>query len=91
MKVLVAGISGLAGSAIGKAFHQKGYEVVGINRSSLDLRDPIETNLLLEKYRPRIVIDAAAKVGGIAANNSYPVDFLLDNLRIQSNLMEAAH
>jgi GDP-L-fucose synthase len=91
VKVLVAGISGLAGTAIARAFRQRGYEVLGINRSNLDLRDRIQTNIFLDKHRPQIVIDAAAKVGGIAANNSFPVDFLLDNVRIQANLMEAAY
>ncbi len=90
MKVLVAGMTGLAGTAIAKVFHQRGYQVLGVNRSNLDLRDRAETVSFLDKSRPQIVIDAAAKVGGIAANDAYPVDFLLDNVRIQSNLMEAS-
>jgi GDP-L-fucose synthase len=90
VKVLVAGMTGLAGTAIAKVFHQRGYQVLGVNRSNLDLRDRAETVSFLDKSRPQIVIDAAAKVGGIAANDAYPVDFLLDNVRIQSNLMEAS-
>jgi GDP-L-fucose synthase len=89
MTVIVAGNTGLAGTAIAKAFAENGCQVIGINRSNVDLLNQQETNEFIVKSRPSLVIDAAALVGGIGANNSYPVEFLNNNLRIQSNLMEA--
>ena len=91
MKILVAGSTGLAGSAITKAFEAKGHSVVGINRSVVDLLDSEETEEFIEFSKPSLIVDAAAKVGGIGANDSFPVEFLLDNLMIQNNLMKAAH
>ncbi len=90
MVVLVAGASGLAGSAIARAYEAKGLDVIGINRSKIDLMDLSATRKYLKKVRPTLVIDAAAKVGGIGANNAKPVEFLSINLSIQSNLMQAA-
>ena len=91
MSVLVAGSTGLAGSAIATAFEAQGQEVVRLNRSVVDLMDLDATKRFLKATKPDLVVDAAAKVGGIGANNSYPVEFLADNIRIQSNLMQAAH
>jgi GDP-L-fucose synthase len=91
MKVLVAGSSGMVGSAVSDAFSRAGYETFGLNRSNNDLRNLEATKRFLKTIKPDIVIDAAAKVGGIGANNDFPVDFLLHNLAIQSNLMTAAH
>ena len=91
MSVLVAGSTGLAGSAIAAAFESKGEEVVRVNRSVVDLMDLEATKKFLKSTKPTLVIDAAAKVGGIGANNSFPVEFLADNIRIQNNLMQAAH
>jgi GDP-L-fucose synthase len=91
MKVVIAGSSGLVGSALTKIYVNAGHEVVGINRSVIDLLDLTSTIDFISATNPYLVIDAAAKVGGIEANNSSPVEFLADNLRIQSNLMEAAH
>ena len=90
MTVLVAGATGLAGSAIAKAFESNGKEVIGVNRSVIDLKDFEATKKFLKKSKPSLVIDAAAKVGGIGANNSKPVEFLADNLQIQNNLMQGA-
>lgn len=89
--MIVAGSTGLVGSALTTVFENAGFEVIGINRSVLDLLDLEATIKFIKKNRPSLVIDAAAKVGGIGANNSFPVEFLSDNIRIQSNLMEAAH
>ena len=89
--MIVAGSTGLVGSALTTAFENAGYEVIGINRAVLDLLDLEATIKFIKKNRPSLVIDAAAKVGGIGANNSFPVEFLSGNIRIQSNLMEAAH
>jgi GDP-L-fucose synthase len=91
MTVIVAGATGLAGSAIVKAFEAVDQEVIGINRSVVDLMDAMATEDFIVRSKPSIIVDAAAKVGGIGANNSYPVEFLGDNITIQSNLMQAAH
>jgi GDP-L-fucose synthase len=91
MTVIVAGATGLAGSAIVKAFHALGQEVVGINRTVVDLMDAKATEDFISRSKPSLIVDAAAKVGGIGANNAYPVEFLADNITIQSNLMRAAH
>ena len=91
MTVVIAGSTGLVGSALTEAFIAAGHEVVGLNRSVVNLLDLEATKKIIQKIKPNLVIDAAAKVGGIGANNMLPVEFLSDNLRIQSNLMEAAH
>lgn len=91
MRVVVAGSSGLAGSAICASFRGHGFEVIGINRSVLDLENEKDTLEFIQDIEPEIVIDAAARVGGINANNLNPVDFLVDNLKIQQNLMLASH
>ena len=91
MSVLVAGATGLVGSAIVKAFESKGHSVIGINRSVVDLMDANATEDFISEAKPTLIVDAAAKVGGIGANNSFPVEFLVNNLTIQANLMRAAH
>jgi GDP-L-fucose synthase len=91
MTVIIAGATGLAGSAIVKAFESKGQSAIGINRSVVDLMDAKATENFITKTKPSLIVDAAARVGGIGANNSFPVEFLSDNLSIQSNLMNAAH
>ena len=91
MSIIVAGATGLAGSAIVKAFEAKGHSVVGIDRSVVDLENSQQTADFVASIKPSLIVDAAAKVGGIGANNSYPVEFLADNLKIQGNLMKAAH
>jgi GDP-L-fucose synthase len=91
MTVIVAGATGLAGSAIVKAFEATGQEVIGINRTVVDLMDAKATEEFIVRSKPSLIVDAAAKVGGIGANNSFPVEFLGDNIAIQGNLMRAAH
>jgi GDP-L-fucose synthase len=91
MTILVAGATGLAGSAIVRELTRIGKPVVGISSKDVDLLDRNATFNYLNKIKPNIVIDAAAKVGGIAANNNFPVEFLSENIRIQTNLMDAAH
>jgi GDP-L-fucose synthase len=91
MTVIVAGATGLAGSAVIKAFESQGQDVIGINRSVVDLMDTKATEEFIADSKPSLIVDAAAKVGGIGANNSYPVEFLSDNIAIQGNLMRAAH
>ena len=91
MTILVAGATGLAGSAIVRELTRIGRPVVGISSKDVDLLDRTATFNYLNKLKPNAVIDAAAKVGGISANNNYPVEFLSENIRIQTNLMDAAH
>ena len=91
MSVLVAGATGLAGSAIAAAFEARVEVVVKVNRTVVDLMDLGATKDFLNLYKPSLVVDAAARVGGIGANNAFPVEFLNENIRIQSNLMQAAH
>ena len=91
MTIVVAGGTGLTGSAIVRAYQAAGEEVIPVGRKVVDLLDRDATFRFIKDANPSLVIDAAAKVGGIGANNSYPVEFLADNLRIQNNLMEAAH
>ena len=91
MTIVVAGGTGLAGSAIVRAYQATGAEVIAVNRTVVNLLDRDATTAFLKKTKPTLVVDAAAKVGGIGANNAFPVEFLSDNVRIQSNLMEAAH
>jgi len=91
MTVLVAGATGLVGSSIVRAFKSKGQNVIGINRSVVDLMDAKATEAFISKAKPSLIVDAAAKVGGIGANDSFPVEFLVNNLTIQDNLMSAAY
>ena len=91
MTIVVAGGTGLAGSAIVRAYQATGADVIAVSRKVVDLLDRDATAKFLKEVKPSVVVDAAAKVGGIGANNAFPVEFLADNVRIQSNLMEAAH
>ncbi len=91
MTIVVAGSSGLVGSAISRALTGRGETVIGINRKVVDLLDRKATFEFINAAKPDLVIDAAAIVGGIGANNNFPVDFLSKNIQIQSNLMDAAH
>ncbi len=91
MTTVIAGSTGLVGTALTSAFESAGHEVIEINRSVVNLLDLKATKAFIKQVRPNLVVDAAAKVCGIRANNSTPVEFLSDNIRIQSNLMEAAH
>ena len=91
MTILVAGGSGLVGSAIVRAYKKTNKDVVGISSKDLNLLDRDKTFKFINEIKPSVIIDAAAKVGGISGNNNYPVEFLSENIRIQSNLMDAAH
>jgi GDP-L-fucose synthase len=91
MTIVVAGGTGLAGSAIVRTYQAAGHEVIPVSRKVVDLLDRDATFTFIKGVKPSLIVDAAAKVGGIGANNSFPVEFLADNVRIQSNLMEAAH
>jgi GDP-L-fucose synthase len=91
MTILVAGGSGLVGSAIVRELKGLNQDVIGISSKDVDLLDRSKTFEFINSIRPTAIIDSAAKVGGIGGNNSYPVEFLSQNLQIQSNLMDAAH
>src|SRR5437867_12200035 len=91
-KIFVAGHRGMVGSAVMRRLQADGFKNLLIrDRSELDLMDESADTKLLLKEKPTIVICAAAKVGGIQANNDYPVQFLLDNLRIQNNVIRSAY
>ena len=91
MTILVAGGSGLVGSAIVRELKRLNQDVVGISSKDIDLLDRYKTFEYIKNLKPTAIINSAAKVGGIGGNNSYPVEFLSQNLQIQSNLMDAAH
>lgn len=90
--VYVAGHNGLVGSALVGALKQRGYmDLVTRGSDELDLRNQSAVNTFFESERPAVVILAAAKVGGIIANDTHPADFLRDNLQIQTNVIDAAY
>ncbi len=90
-RIYVAGHSGLAGSAIWRALQAQGYtNLVGQTSSTLDLRDHNAAADYISSQKPDVIVLAAAKVGGIAANNDFPVDFISENLRIQTSVLDAA-
>jgi len=91
MTILVAGGSGLVGSAIVRELQRLNKDVIGISSKDVDLLDRSQTFEFINNLKPTAIIDSAAKVGGIGGNNSYPVEFLSQNLQIQLNLMDAAH
>ncbi|MDG2535772.1 GDP-L-fucose synthase [Sphingomonas sp. HITSZ_GF] len=90
-RVYVAGHRGMVGSAIVRRLADKQCVVLTSTREDADLRDQAATRRWLESQRPDVVVVAAAKVGGILANATYPADFLYDNLMIEANLIEASH
>jgi GDP-L-fucose synthase len=91
-KIYIAGHRGMVGSAVWRALEAKGYtHIIGKTSSELDLRNQQAVIDFIEAEQPAIIIDAAAKVGGILANNEFPYPFLMENLQIQNNLIDAAH
>lgn len=91
-KIFVAGHRGMVGSALIRQLEAEGFtNLAKRDHSQLDLADGPAVEKFIAKEKPPIVIFAAARVGGIKANNDYPVEFLLDNLRIQNNIISAAH
>jgi GDP-L-fucose synthase len=88
----IAGHRGLVGSAVWRHFAASGFsDLVGATSREVDLRDRAATSSFFARTKPRFVVMAAAKVGGIMANATFPADFLADNLRIQLNVLEAAY
>ena len=91
-KIYIAGHRGMVGSAVWRALEAKGYSnLIGKNSAELDLRNQKAVIDFYKKEQPEIVIDAAAKVGGILANNDFPYQFLMENMQIQNNLIDGAH
>ena len=91
-KIYIAGHRGMVGSACWRALEAEGYSnLVGKTSKELDLRDQKAVEDFLRAEKPVAIIDAAAKVGGILANDSYPYEFLMDNMLIQNNLIRSAH
>lgn len=91
-KLYIAGHRGMVGSACWRLFESKGYtNLIGRTSEELDLRDQKAVAEFFQKEEPKVVIDAAAKVGGILANDTNPYEFLLYNMQIQNNLIQSAH
>ena len=92
IKIYIAGHNGMVGSAIWRALEKKGYNnLIGKSSKELDLRNQQAVINFYKKEQPEVVIDAAAKVGGILANNDFPYQFLMENMQIQNNLIDGAH
>jgi len=91
-KIYIAGHRGMVGSACWRVFEANGYSnLLGKTSKELDLRSQAAVDEFIVTEKPDIIIDAAAKVGGILANNTYPYEFLMDNMLIQNNLIGSAH
>jgi len=90
-KIYIAGHKGMVGSAVWRALEARGYSnLIGKTSSELDLRNQQAVNDFYKEEKPDAVIDAAAKVGGILANNDFPYQFLMENMQIQNNLIDGA-
>ena len=91
-KIYIAGHNGMVGSACLRALKQAGYSnIISKSRSELDLSNKRDVHDFIQEEKPYAIIDAAAKVGGILANDRYPYEFLMENMLIQNNLISAAH
>lgn len=90
-KIYIAGHRGMVGSAIWRVLVAKGYtNLIGMTSTDLDLRNQQAVQDFIKKEKPNVVIDAAARVGGILANNNFPYQFIMENMLIQNNLIDAA-
>lgn len=90
--IYIAGHTGMVGSAIWRTLTQLGFtNLIGASSKELDLRNQQAVRDYIRKIKPDVIIDAAAKVGGILANNNFPYEFLMENMQIQNNLIDAAH
>jgi GDP-L-fucose synthase len=90
-KIFIAGHRGLVGSAIKRRAEEEGLPVLSADRNELNLLNQAAVDHFLKTNKPDIVIDAAAKVGGIHANNTYPADFIYQNLQIQNNIIHGCY
>ncbi len=90
--IYIAGHNGMVGSAIWRTLTAKGYtNLIGASSKELDLRNQQAVYDFIRINKPQVIIDAAAKVGGILANNNFPYEFLMENMQIQNNLLDSAH
>jgi GDP-L-fucose synthase len=90
-KIYIAGHRGMVGSAIWRTLTAKGYtNLMGASSATLDLRNQQAVRDFISKEQPEVIIDAAARVGGILANNTYPYQFIMENMQIQNNLIDSA-
>lgn len=90
-KIYIAGHRGMVGSAIWRTLTAKGYaNLIGVSSTELDLRNQQAVQDFISKEKPDVIIDAAARVGGILANNNYPYQFIMENMQIQNNLIDSA-
>ena len=91
-KILVAGSRGMVGSALVRTLKSQGYEnIIAVDRNELDMTNQVAVHDIFERTKPEYVFLAAAKVGGIVANNTYPADFICVNLQIEVNTIGACH
>ena len=90
-RILVAGHKGMVGAALVRRLTGEGCEIITAGRADADLRRPDQVETLMSELKPDAMIIAAAKVGGILANDTYPAEFIYDNLMIAANLIDAAH
>ncbi|MGE6744213.1 NAD-dependent epimerase/dehydratase family protein [Allorhizobium pseudoryzae] len=89
-KILVTGANGMLGRAIARSARMVGKEVVPLTRNDVDLLDRSETRKVIDKIRPKMIFHAAAKVHGLMGNKAFPADMFNDNIRINTNVVEAA-
>jgi GDP-L-fucose synthase len=90
-KIYIAGHKGMVGSAIWRTLSAKGYSnLIGASSAELDLRNQQAVKAYIAQEKPEVIIDAAARVGGILANNDYPYQFIMENMQIQNNLIDSA-
>lgn len=90
-RIWVAGHNGMVGSAISQQLECNGEIVLKVSRSDLDLRDQVSVSNWMKRNKPDIVVFAAAKVGGIHANDTLPAEFLYDNIALETNVIHGAH
>jgi len=91
-KIYIAGHRGMVGSAVWRKLEAEGYtNLIGKTSKELDLRNQAEVKAFFETEKPEVVIDAAARVGGILANSEFPYQFLMENMQIQNNLIDFSH
>lgn len=92
IKIYIAGHSGMVGSSCWRLLEKLGYSnLIGISSDKLDLKKQSQVFKFIKETKPNVIINAAAKVGGILANKKFPYEFLLENMQIQNNLISSAH